>query len=285
MLVRHACNSDSEEILTWRNDKTSRKMFLNKSIISLDEHNIWFKSSSDLNKVMYIGESDGFKVGICRFDFNERELCSTVSINMNPTARGKGLGRVLLQSSIEMYLDQTNYDLIAKIKTDNIASKKIFFYAGFELAETNVNELLFRRKRRKLDIKRVANTDVDALFRLLNKRKYSISHAKAPSYESHKSFVESNPYMHWYLISLDHPVGTFYIQSDNSIGMNFCNPATDTVKEVLGFIKRNFEPQKAVSSKIPPYFYINVSEKNMDIKNILDGLKLNPIQVSYKLNF
>ena len=234
---------------------------------------------------MYIGESDGFKVGICRFDFNERELCSKVLINMNPAARGKGLGKILLQSSIEMYLDQTNYDLKAKVKIDNIVSKKIFSYEGFELAETNVNELLFRRKKRKLQIKRVGNADVDALFELLKKRKHSISHTKVPSYESHKSVIESNPYMHWYLISLDQPVGTFYIQSDNSIGLNFCNPTADIVKEVLGFLKRNFEPQKAIPSKVPPYFYINVSIKNLDIKNILDGLKLNPIQVSYKFNF
>jgi|TARA_B100000787_G_C16113943_1_gene259400 L-amino acid N-acyltransferase YncA len=155
MLVRHACSSDSEDILAWRNDKTSRKMSLNKDIVSLDEHNLWFESSSDLNRVIYIGENDGLKVGICRFDFNEKELCSKVSINMNPTVRGKGLGKVFLKSSVEMYLDQTNYDLIAKIKTDNIASKKIFSYAGFELIETNVNELLLRRKKRKLHIKGV----------------------------------------------------------------------------------------------------------------------------------
>ena len=130
-------------------------MSLNKDIVSLDEHNLWFESSSDLNRVIYIGENDGLKVGICRFDFNEKELCSKVSINMNPTVRGKGLGKVFLKSSVEMYLDQTNYDLIAKIKTDNIASKKIFSYAGFELIETNVNELLLRRKKRKLHIKGV----------------------------------------------------------------------------------------------------------------------------------
>ena len=284
MLVRHACSSDSLDILTWRNDKTSRKNFLSEGIVSQDEHNLWF-ASNDRNRTMYIGESDGFKVGICRFDFNERELCSKISINMNPAARSKGLGKIFLQSSIEMYLDQTNYDLKAEVKIDNIASKKIFSYAGFELAETNVNELLFRRNKRKLQIKRVGSADVDALFELLKKRKHSISHTKVPSYESHKSFIESNPYMHWYLISLDQPVGTFYIQSDNSIGLNFCNPTADIVKEVLGFLKRNFKPQKGIPSKVPPYFYINVSVKNLDIKNILDGLKLNPIQVSYKFNF
>jgi|TARA_B110000027_G_scaffold124815_1_gene141708 L-amino acid N-acyltransferase YncA len=284
MLVRHACSSDSLDILTWRNDKTSRKNFLSEGIVSQDEHNLWF-ASNDRNRTMYIGESDGFKVGICRFDFNERELCSKISINMNPAARSKGLGKIFLQSSIEMYLDQTNYDLKAEVKIDNIASKKIFSYAGFELAETNVNELLFRRNKRKLQIKQVGSADVDALFELLKKRKHSISHTKVPSYESHKSFIESNPYMHWYLISLDQPVGTFYIQSDNSIGLNFCNPTADIVKEVLGFLKRNFKPQKGIPSKVPPYFYINVSVKNLDIKNILDGLKLNPIQVSYKFNF
>ena len=185
MLVRHACSSDSLDILTWRNDKTSRKNFLSEGIVSQDEHNLWF-ASNDRNRTMYIGESDGFKVGICRFDFNERELCSKISINMNPAARSKGLGKIFLQSSIEMYLDQTNYDLKAEVKIDNIASKKIFSYAGFELAETNVNELLFRRNKRKLQIKRVGSADVDALFELLKKRKHSISHTKVPSYESHK---------------------------------------------------------------------------------------------------
>ena len=74
--------------------------------------------------------------------------------------------KIFLQSSIEMYLDQTNYDLKAEVKIDNIASKKIFSYAGFELAETNVNELLFRRNKRKLQIKQVGSADVDALFEL-----------------------------------------------------------------------------------------------------------------------
>jgi hypothetical protein len=212
-------------------------------------------------------------------------LFSEVSINVNPSIRGKGLGKTFLQSSVDVYLDQNNYDLIAKIKTENIISKKIFSYVGFELVKNNINELLYRKKKRNVNFRQVGNADVDILFELLKKRKHYISHSKMPTYESHKSFVELNPYIHWYLISHDHSVGTFYIKSDNSIGMNFCNPTSDTVKEVLDFIKRNFEPQKAVSSKVPPYFYINVPDTNLDIKNILDSLRLIPIQVSYKFSF
>ena len=42
-----------------------------------------------------------------------------------------------------------------------------------------------------------------------------------PDFKTHKKFIENNPYIHWYLFSLNGKfIGTFYIKDDNSIGIN-----------------------------------------------------------------
>ena len=140
---------------------------------------------------------------------------------------------------------------------------------------------------KNLIYREVDGTDeqIEILYDLLKKRKYSISHTELPSFSDHREFVDKNPYRYWFLIYLSEEIlGNFYIQFDNSIGINIVNPKSDTVNEVIGFIKRNFKPQKAVLSKIPPYFHVNVPESNAEMKSILDALALSPIQITYKLN-
>ena len=84
MLIRKAKQSDCRDILNWRNDKITRKMFFNRNIITYEIHKEWFfEILKDINKVMYIGELENYKIGVCRFDFNKSELVSEVSINMN----------------------------------------------------------------------------------------------------------------------------------------------------------------------------------------------------------
>ena len=67
----------------------------------------------------------------------------------------------------------------------------------------------------------ITKKHIDILFKLLSNRKFNISHKEMPSFSEHEKFVSSNPYRYWYLISNKKKyIGSFYIQYDNSIGIN-----------------------------------------------------------------
>ena len=54
--------------------------------------------------------SNNIKIGICRFDFNEKDSSSEVSINMNPEMRSLGFGKRFLFQCIEVYLNIENHE-------------------------------------------------------------------------------------------------------------------------------------------------------------------------------
>lgn len=137
----------------------------------------------------------------------------------------------------------------------------------------------------EISFKEIDTNDSETLFYLLIERVHSISHKSPPKYETHKKFIESKPYRYWYLIYEDSKaIGSFYIQNDNSIGLNLIIFSLKSVKTILDYIKNEFEPLDPVASKTPSYFYINVAYSNNELKEILTKLDCIPIQTSYKLN-
>ena len=124
---------------------------------------------------------------------------------------------------------------------------------------------------------------VKVLYQLLKDRRFYISHNKMPNYETHKLFVNKNPYKIWYLIKKNEVfVGSYYIKDDNSIGLNLTEYSYDILKEIIEFIKHKFTPEVQSPSKIPPYFYINTSVKDEALHLLLEELNLKPLQISYK---
>ena len=189
----------------------------------------------------------------------------------------------MLYHSLNIYLSKKKRILIAKIKEDNIPSIKIFTSLGFLLAR-KVEGVIHMEFTEKLIFKKVEKEDSLTLYDLLKKRNYNISHKVLPDFKSHKKFVENNPYLYWYIFSLNEKaIGTFYIKSDNSIGINTNETNKKIINEILDFILDNFSPIKGIPSEIPDYFFINVSQKNKELKDIVNSLGCVPIQVSYKL--
>ena len=63
MLIRNLNKNDKDDIFNWRNDKISRLMFFESSIISKKTHNEWFFNSiNNKNKKIYIGEHEKKKI-------------------------------------------------------------------------------------------------------------------------------------------------------------------------------------------------------------------------------
>ena len=126
---------------------------------------------------------------------------------------------------------------------------------------------------------------IEILYDLLKKRKYSISHTELPNFSEHIEFVNKNPYRYWFLIYLSEEIlGNFYIQFDNSIGLNIKDKYYSYIDEVVQFIERNFKPNKELKSKVAPYFYINVPYANIELRKLLNEMTLTPIQCTYRVN-
>jgi RimJ/RimL family protein N-acetyltransferase len=283
--IRLARKNDCQSLYDWRNDKNSLEMSYVSEPISYIDHNNWFNNSlTNKNRKIYLGEIDNEKIGVCRFDLIPNKKFTEVSINMNPKYRGFGLGKTFLLQCVEHYLINNKYDLIASIKPKNHGSLKAFNFAGFELYKSNESKILLMKPIKCIKIKEINESDSDLLFDLLKKRKHLISHRSLPKKKEHLKFIKSNPYRFWAIIFEDNePVGTFYIQHDNSVGLNLLKPKKDIVQKVITEITTNFKPNKEVKSMIPKYFYFNVASSNNDLKEILNKLGHNIIQHSYKL--
>lgn len=284
MEIRYVNKEDSNEIFKWRNNINSIAMSLNNRKISIKEHNQWFEDSiNNINTEIFIGEKGGTRLGLCRFDYNKELNLAKVSINMNPDYRSKGFGKELLENSIQYYLNKNNCILKAQIKLNNLISKKLFISVGFYITDIK-NEILEMEFINKFRFKKIQKSDVQILYELLKKREHNISHKNLPDFNIHKSFVESEPYLHWYKISLGKQViGTFYIKVDNSIGINLNIANKYIVTEIIDYIFANFSPQEAIPSQVPNYFYLNIAETNNKLKNIIQSLGYIKFQVSYKL--
>ncbi len=117
MLIRNADLSDLQDIFEWRNDFFSRSMSLGLEVVSLNEHIDWYQRSlKNPNRRIYIGSINELKVGMVRFDFDKSTQKSEVSINLNPSLRGKGFGFQLLSKSISVYKQINDTPLIATVK-------------------------------------------------------------------------------------------------------------------------------------------------------------------------
>lgn len=135
LTIKNADTNDCIDIFNWRNNPESRKMFLISRKVSWDEHKEWFKNSLlNPRKVLLICYDEiKEKVGIVRFDIENTQ--TLISINLNPSKRGRGLSSQCLTESIKFFV--SNYNLkgriVAIVKEENIRSIKSFKSSGFIL--------------------------------------------------------------------------------------------------------------------------------------------------------
>jgi len=145
--IRSAKENDSKDIFEWRNDEITREMSHSSEIIEWENHSRWFSSSlGSKSRILLICEDDcNEKIALIRFDIFESN--SVISINLNPTQRGKGLAKSCLIRSIEFfskeYIEIEN--LIAQIKENNIASQKTFLGIGFTKYNLEKNVGLYKK--------------------------------------------------------------------------------------------------------------------------------------------
>lgn len=137
LTIRQASAEDSERIWEWRNDVQTRANSAsgNSQIVPWENHQTWFEHTlTDNNRHLLIGELDGAPVAMLRFDKLDDDRSNwVISINLAPTARGRGLSVPLLLAA-HRWLTATEPSarrIVAEIKPHNAASINAFTKAGY----------------------------------------------------------------------------------------------------------------------------------------------------------
>jgi RimJ/RimL family protein N-acetyltransferase len=130
LTIRPASMDDALDILEWRNDPGSRAMFRDGNAVAEEDHMRWFSSAiARDDRRFFIGEADGQKVGVIRFD-RQQEGTWEINNNMAPAARGRGLGKKMMLAVLEQFDVPL---IVAEIRQDNVPSWHIYEGAGFKL--------------------------------------------------------------------------------------------------------------------------------------------------------
>jgi L-amino acid N-acyltransferase YncA len=130
--LRPAHAGDGQLIWLWRNDHATRMVSQKTAPIPWADHMAWWDSAlaSDERRIL-IAEAAGVPVAMVRFDRSDEEGFE-VSINLAPAARGSGLGGRILSEACKAFRSQHNEArLLAMIRRDNSASRRIFESLGF----------------------------------------------------------------------------------------------------------------------------------------------------------
>ena len=147
MKIRKAIIDDSNDILEWRNDPSTRQMSFNSDVISFSTHNKWFNNGlQNKNRYLLIVEEEGRKISVVRFDIKEEKRTAEISINLNPLERGKIFSSTVISKSISYFNIINNKrikTIIAKIKKKNIVSKRSFMKCGFKLSLIEENTEIY----------------------------------------------------------------------------------------------------------------------------------------------
>ena len=138
--LRPANMLDADQLLQWRNDEeTIRYSHVNHPVSTKEHHNWMREVLKDNDKLLYIAEENSISVGTARAFFNGGVWI--VSWTVAPEARGRGIGKMM----VGLLLSELDGEVLAEIKTENLASINIVLNLGFKLKNTanNVNHYVF----------------------------------------------------------------------------------------------------------------------------------------------
>ena len=146
--MREVVFQDSEEILAWRNQSEVREFSRNQDLITKETHSQWLNERLKLipDQPFWMFESGSGKVGFVRFDLDSAVKLYEISIVVNPSMRGKGFGKEILNRAIKNCLSKnSDLNFVAEAHRNNLDSQSLFLNCGFHEFAINGNFLVFKR--------------------------------------------------------------------------------------------------------------------------------------------
>lgn len=156
--LRQADENDKGLLYEWANEAEVRKNSFSTVEISYEEHQRWYRqilSRSDCRQYIYM--QDDKAVGQVRLTISGNK--AEVSYSICAEKRCMGYGKMMLQ----LLCEQVKKDLpeiktlIAKVKPDNIASRKVFMDIGY-LERYDVFEMELNDEKNSLYHAEIPNT-------------------------------------------------------------------------------------------------------------------------------
>ena len=135
MELRFATTDDCRMVFEWRNQEEVYRYSFSPEPVTWEEHRIWFAGSLQNPFCdLLIAEYDGVPCGVIRFDLTDDSSQAEVSVYLATNFQGRGLGMQLLKAAeVWLHANRCITRLLAKVREENIASRKMFQRSGFAL--------------------------------------------------------------------------------------------------------------------------------------------------------
>ncbi|MFD2333518.1 GNAT family N-acetyltransferase [Cohnella sp. GCM10020058] len=134
MRIREATAADAALLFEWRNDRSVRERSFDDKPLDWNAHVRWLEGClSDPDRLLRIAMEDDRPIGVFRLD-RISEGTVVISIALAASERGKGAGPRMLRLAAEQCQSRFGSVTIeARIKGDNLYSRKAFAKAGYKL--------------------------------------------------------------------------------------------------------------------------------------------------------
>jgi len=133
LIFRRADIKDALYLFELANDSETRNNSFSSEFIHWNDHIKWFKQKIDaIDSSIYIVTYEEKNIGAIRFERNEDVI---ISITVDPNYRGMGFGSLMIEKGCNAFWTSNDDDVIAYVKSSNIASVKIFIKAKFKITK------------------------------------------------------------------------------------------------------------------------------------------------------
>lgn len=150
MEIREALPRDEALLLQWANDPDTRRNAFSSKQITPEEHHRWFhrRINRPSDCILCIAQTEsGVPVGQVRFERHDNSW--EISFALAPVFRGAGLGRPMLTRAIGYLRRQKSCcTLFSQVKSQNMASRKIFETLGF-IGRAKPDRYIYERNLRE----------------------------------------------------------------------------------------------------------------------------------------
>ncbi|MDH5325759.1 MAG: UDP-2,4-diacetamido-2,4,6-trideoxy-beta-L-altropyranose hydrolase [Gammaproteobacteria bacterium] len=146
MTCRSANAKDVDLLYKWTNDPVVRSSAFKTDMIERGAHEDWFeKKLKNNNCLLYIFECNSIPVGQVRFDIIDS--VAEISYSVDANYRGAGIGQIILWSALKKLKEESRAieKIKGQVKTQNIASNKIFNSLGFECVFSDSERNVYQR--------------------------------------------------------------------------------------------------------------------------------------------